>query len=239
MTEIVSGAAAEENKAEKPVFKLVWIFYIILGLFLLSVIAFVTLRPVLVLPRITLAPGYALIDQDGEQLTNEDMRGTITLYNFTHTSCEAPCPQTSLVMKEVQERLPEIDTGGLPVALVTISIDPDHDTPQVLRAYAEALGADLDGWHFATGPVDRLRWIIGGGFGFYFDHKEDGRIVFDPGFMLVDGVGILRAEYRTAEPDADQILEGMQLIADEVHNSDGANKVAYEAAHLFMCYPRG
>jgi len=239
MTEMVSDLAAERNKGEKPAFRLVWIFYILLGLFLVGVIAFATLRPILVLPRITLAPGFSLTDQDGNRLTNEDMRGKITLYNFTHATCAPPCPQTSLVMKEVQDRLPEIDTAGLPVELVTISIDPDHDTPQVLRAYAESVGADLDTWHFATGPLERLRWVIGGGFGFYFDHKDDGRIVFDPGFMLVDGLGILRAEYRTAAPDTDRILEGIQLIADEVQNSDGANKVAYEAAHLFMCYPRG
>ena len=239
MTDMVSGVATEKNKAEKPAFKFVWLFYIILGLFLLGVIAFAAFRPILVLPRITLAPGYSLTDQDGNRLTNEDMRGTITLYNFTHTSCEPPCPQTSLAMKEVQDRLSEIDTGGLPVELVTISIDPEHDTPQVLRAHAESVGADPNIWHFVTGPVERLRWIIGGGFGFYFDHKDDGRIVFDPGFMLVDGLGILRAEYRTATPDIDRILEGVQLIAEEVNNSDGANKVGYEAAHLFMCYPRG
>lgn len=239
MTEIVSGTAAEKNKAEKPALKLVWIFYVILGVFLVSVIAFATLRPILVLPRITLAPGYSLTDQDGNRLTNEDMRGTITLYNITHSTCEPPCPQTSETMKEIQDRLPEIETYGIPVELVTISIDPDHDTPEVLQAYAESVGADTDIWHFVTGPLDRLRWVIGGGFGFYFDHKEDGRVVFDPGFMLVDGAGILRAEYRSPTPDTDRILEGMQLITEEVQNSDGANKVAYEAAHLFMCYPRG
>ncbi len=239
MTEIVSGAAPEKEKAKKPAFKWAWIFYLILGIFLVSVIAFATLRPVLVLPRITLAPGYSLIDQDGNRLTNEDMRGKITLYNFNHTTCQEPCPQTSASMKEIQDRLPEIDTYGIPVQLVTISIDPEHDTPEVLQEYAQLVGADPAIWHFATGPVEKLRWIIGGGFGFYFDHKEDGRIVFDPGFMLVDGAGILRGEYRTAAPDTDRLLEGIQLIAEEVEKSDGANKVAYEAAHLFMCYPRG
>jgi protein SCO1/2 len=191
------------------------------------------------LPRITLAPGYSLIDQDGNRLTNEDMRGSITLYNFTHTTCAAPCAQTSGVMREIQDRLPEVESYGIPVKLVTISIDPEHDTPEVLRDYAAVVGADPEIWHFVTGPVDRLRWIIGGGFGFYFEHKDDGRIVFDPGFMLVDGLGILRAEYRTATPDTDRILDGIQLITEEVEKSKGANKVAYEAAHLFMCYPSG
>jgi protein SCO1/2 len=57
--------------------------------------------------------------------------------------------------------------------------------------------------------------------------------------MLVDGLGILRAEYRMATPDTDRILDGIQLITEEVEKSKGANKVAYEAAHLFMCYPSG
>jgi protein SCO1/2 len=239
MTDIVSGVSPENEEVKKPAFKLAWIFYLILGLFLIGVIAFATLRPILVLPRITLGPGFALTDQDGNRLTNEDMRGKIALYNFTHTSCEEPCPQTSLVMKEVQDRLPEIETYGIPVELVTISVDPEHDTPQLLREYAAELGADTATWHFVTGPEEKLRWIIGGGFGFFFDTYDDGRVVFDPGFVLVDGLGILRAEYRSPTPDVERILEGMQLIAEEAEKSAGANKVAYEAAHLFMCYPRG
>jgi protein SCO1/2 len=175
VTEIVTGnAASDGSRVERPAFKLAWLLYLVLALFLLAVVAFAALRPMLVLPRITLAPGFSLTDQDGKRLTNEDMRGKITLYNFSYPTCAPPCPQTSLVMKEVQDRLSKIDTRGLPVEVVTISIDPNHDTPQVLRAYAESVGADLNTWHFATGPLDRLRWIIGGGFGFYFDHKDDG-----------------------------------------------------------------
>ena len=239
MTDFVSVSGTEAGEIKKPGFKYVWLFYLILGLFLAAVIAFATFRPILVLPRITLAPGYSLIDQDGNRLTNEDMRGKITLYNITYTSCTTPCPATGPVMKDIQDHLAEIDTGGLPVELVTLSVDPDHDTPEVLQSYAESLGADLDLWHFATGPTERLRWIIGGGFGYYFNKNVDGQIVFDPGFMLVDGAGILRAEYRTASPKSGRILSDIELIAEEVNKSGGANKVAYEAAHLFMCYPKG
>ncbi|UCC53663.1 MAG: hypothetical protein JSV68_06745, partial [Anaerolineaceae bacterium] len=114
-----------------------------------------------------------------------------------------------------------------------------HDTPQVLRSFSESLGADPARWHFVTGPVERLRWVIGGGFKLYLDHMDDGRIVLDPGFMLVDGLGILRAEYRMADLEADRVLRDIVLIAEEAQNGGGANKVVYEAAHLFMCYPRG
>lgn len=239
MTDLVSATSAESGKGKKPAFKLVWLFYLVLGLFLLAVLTFATLRPILVLPRITLGPGFSLIDQDGNRLTNEDMRGKITLYNITHTRCTSPCPETSKIMKDVQVRLEGVDTGGIPVELVTISVDPERDTPETLLAYAESLDADLNKWHFATGPEDRLRWIIGDGFRLYFNKSDDGRIVFDPGFMLVDGIGILRAEYRTGTPKAERIVSDIELIVKEVNNSDGANKVAYEAAHLFMCYPRG
>jgi len=238
MSDLVSEKPTETGHFRKPAFKFVWLFYLVLGFFLLAVLAFATFRPILVLPRITLAPGYSLVDQDGQRLTNEDMRGKITLYNITYTNCMAPCLDTSLVMKDVQDQLQGIETGGLPIELVTISIDPERDSPEVLSAYADSLAADLESWHFATGPVDRLRWIVGDGFRLYFNLGEDGRMVFDPGFMLVDGLGILRAQYRTATPKTERILSDIELIAKEVNNSDGANKVAYEAAHLFLCYPR-
>ncbi|MDX1413622.1 MAG: SCO family protein [Candidatus Promineifilaceae bacterium] len=239
MSDLASEAPASAGRIRKPTFKLVWLFYLVLALFLLSVISFATFRPILVLPRITLAPGYSLVDQNGDQLTNEDMRGKITLYNVSHTNCSYPCPDTGLIMKEVQDQLKSIDTGGIPVELVTISINPEQDTPEALRTYAGSLGADNDRWHFVTGPIERLRWVVGDGFRLYFNKQDDGEIVFDPGIMLVDGLGILRAEYRSANPNVDRIVSDIELIAEEVHKSDGANKVAYEAAHLFMCYPRG
>lgn len=235
---MVSDALSSDNgKTAKTGFSLVWLLYGLLALLLVGVLAFVIFRPILVLPRIKLAPGYALTNQDGNRLTNEDMRGKVVLYNITHTSCEPPCLQTSQTMREVQTRLDEIGAGDVPVELVTISLDPAIDTPEVLREYADSLDADLGSWHFITGPLDRLKWIVGGGFGVYFDHREDGRLVYDPAIMLVDGLGILRAEYITGDPGSDRIMRDLNLILEEVEKSKGANKVAYEAAHLFMCYP--
>jgi len=214
------------------------VVYVLLSLLVVGVLAFATLRPVQVLPRIRLAPGFLLTDAYGGRLTNEDMRGRLTLYNFTRTRCEAPCPQTSQVMQAVQARLGEIETD-LPIELVTISLDPEYDTPAALQAYAQKWQADPQRWHLVTGDAERLKWIVGGGFGVYYAFKEDGRFTFDPAFMLVDGAGILRAEYRTASPDVDRILRDLRLVVQEVENSTGAARYAYEAAHLFLCYPRG
>jgi protein SCO1/2 len=122
--------------------------------------------------------------------------------------------------------------------LVTISFDPAHDTPEVLRAYAQAVGADPARWRFATGDPARLKHIIGGGFEVYYAPNDDGSYTFDPAFVLVDGWGIIRAEYhyRTLVPDTERMLRHIGVIAEEVRNSKGAARVAYEAAHLFLCY---
>lgn len=239
MTEIATSQESDNPPKQNTGFKLIWLLYIISGIVLLSVFAFVVFQPVQVLPRITLGPGYALIDQDGNRLTNEDVRGSIVLYNIMHTNCETPCTEMTATMQEVQARLGEVDTAGIPVRFVSISVDPAHDTPEVLKAYAESYDADPAQWHFVTGPIERLKWIVGGGFGLYFDKKDAETMVFDPGYFLIDGIGVLRAEYRTPTPGADRILRDIGYIVEEVQNSDGATRYAYEAAHLFLCYPRG
>ncbi len=231
-------ATRQSNTVHSRSRPILWGIYGLIGLLLVGTLAFATLRPILVLPRITLAPGFTLQDETGQRFTSEDLRGQLVLYNFTYTRCAAPCPATSDVMRAVQRRLDEVETGSIPVTLITISFDPEHDTPAVLSQYATQATADAPNWRFLTGDADRLKWVIGGGFGVYYQANEDGSFTFDPAFMLVDGAGILRAEYRTAAPEIDRILRDIGLVAKEANNSQGAKRAAYEAAHLFLCYPR-
>ena len=213
------------------------LFFILISLPLLGVLAFATFQPIQVLPRISLAPGFSFIDENGERLSNEDLRGSLTLYNFTYTDCGEGCLATGPVMQEVQEMVAEMDTGGIPFQQVTISFDPERDTPERLLAYAESVGADTLTWHFATGEPTRLKNVIGGGFGAYYNREEDGNFKFSPMFVLVDGWGIIRAKYRTGSPDLAIIERDINMIVEEANNSEGASRVAYEAAHLFLCYP--
>ncbi len=235
---MMSAPAAKSNRSPKSSGMLVWrLFYGFFGLIAASVIWFSTARPILVLPRITLAPGFYLSDQTGERFTSEDLRGQITLYSFTYTGCEAPCLQTSPVMAEVQARLPEVQSS-VPLKLVTFSIDPDNDDAAQLQAFANEMGADPDVWHLVTGGAAQLKSVIGGGFSVYYKAQEDGRYKLDPAFFLVDGSGVMRAEYLTESPDIDIILRDFGLLAAEADHSDGIYRFAYEAAHLFSCYPR-
>lgn len=213
--------------------------YAFAALLVLSIVSFKVFQPIQVLPRMRIAPAYNFIDQNGQPLTSETLRGHFVLYSFTYTNCPAPCYNTNDTIKEIQSRLGEVDLGGIPISFVTISIDPDRDTPEVLKEYGTSLNADFDQWKFATTTNKALlKTIVGAGFETYYEDKGDGNFALDPGYVLVDGWGIIRSEYRytTEVSDADRILRHLGVLAEEVQNSSGSAKLAYEAAHLFLCY---
>lgn len=213
--------------------------YGLLAIIMISAFAFKVFQPIQVLPRMQLSPAFDLTDQSNQRLTSEDLRGQFVLYTFTYTNCPAPCYNINETMQEVQSRLHEVRLDGIDVSFITISIDPERDTPEVLKSYAETIGADTDKWKFATTTNKALlKTIIGSGFETYYEDKGNSNFAFDPAFVLVDGWGIVRAEYRytTEVSHADRILRHLGVLAEEVHNSKGTAKYAYEAAHLFLCY---
>ena len=213
------------------------ILYALILLPVIGALAFAIFRPIQVLPRITLSPGLSLVDQNNARLTNEDLRGRIVLYNFTYTNCPAPCPQSNEPMQTMQARVRESGATDIPISLVTISFDPARDTSEKLRAFADQVGADATQWRIATGDAMRLKYALGGGFNLYYNPNADGTFTFDPLFVLVDGWGIIRAYYKTATPSVDRVTRDIRLLQDEARNSTGAARYAYEAAHLFLCYP--
>lgn len=205
----------------------------------LAVVALAAFRPIRVLPRIAPAPGYALTDQDGQRFTSEEMRGTVTLYDFRPvSSCNGPCDATTDVMRTIQDELAVLGVEDPPVKLVTISLDPEHDTPEVLRTKAAELGADTNRWRFATGSADLVKMVVGGGFDVFYDNQDDGSVRYDPAMVLVDGWGIIRAEYRVGVPNPEHVLKDIQSVTNEAQKSRGPARLAYEATHLFVCYTR-
>jgi protein SCO1/2 len=94
-------------------------------------------------------------------------------------------------------------------------------------------------WKIVTGDAGRVKNLVGGGFEVYYDAanvQPDGTFAFEPDFILVDGSGILRARYRTETLDPETAARHFELVAREVRDSDGPARLAYEAAHLFVCY---
>jgi protein SCO1/2 len=104
------------------------------------------------------APDFALRDQDGRPVSLTDLRGKTLLLDFVYTHCPGPCPILTGTHVAVQQALP----AGLRerVRFVSISLDPARDTPEALRAYASARGADLSGWSFLTGDEDAVADVL-------------------------------------------------------------------------------
>lgn len=205
---------------------------------LLAIYAFVFFEPVQVLPKKGPAPGYQLVDQAGQSFGSETLRGSLTLYAFSHSHCTGLCAEVVDRQREVQERLATTDIG-LPVRLVTVSIDTEYDTPATLQTWATGLGARPATWTFLTGDAQSVRRLVSVGFGVFYSRNNNGDWDMDARLALVDGWGLLRAEYGTEAyvPSAERLLSDLKLVADEALAADGPGRMAYDAAQLFGCYP--
>ena len=210
---------------------------LLLALPILGAFAFAVFQPIQVLPRISLSPGFSFTDHDGARLTSDDLRGKLVYYSFMYTDCTEPCPQPVKGLQIIQEAVDRAGGGQVPIEFVAISFDPERDTPERLRAVAAEQGLDLERWHLVSGDAAQLKNVIGAGFGAYYEQADDGSFAFDPMYVLVDGWGIKRAVYRTPMPDPTRIERDINYIYKELDNSEGLNRLAYEAAHLFLCYP--
>jgi len=103
---------------------------------------------------------FRMRDQLGREVTRDDLRGRIVLFDFMFTNCPFICPPLSANMRTMQERLVGVDG----VLFVSVSVDPAHDTPEALRAYAERIGADPNRWWFLSGEFEQTRVLSEEGF---------------------------------------------------------------------------
>ncbi|AMV36668.1 DUF420 domain-containing protein [Planctomyces sp. SH-PL62] len=98
---------------------------------------------------------FALVERSGEAVTDADFADRVAVVSFVFTRCQLSCPRITSIMKSLQDRL-----AGADVQLVSLSVDPEYDTPEVLRDYADRFGADRDRWWFLTGPRDPILAMI-------------------------------------------------------------------------------
>ena len=173
------------------------------------------------------------------RLTSEDLRGTIVLYSFGYTNCGEACDVVNATVAGVAARQDEFDLDDTELRFVTVSFDPERDTPEQMAAYATSIGADGAEWTVATPAPDLTKAIVGAGFRTWYEPRDGGEFAFDPTLVLVDGWGVVRGEYRyqTIASDVDKLVHHIDLLGEEIRNSHGAASFAYEAAHYFLCYP--
>jgi protein SCO1/2 len=162
------------------------------------------------LPHLGSIGQFNLTNQNNQNFGSADLAGKIWIADFVFTNCHGPCPIISSRMSELQKPLQETD-----VHLVSFTVDPATDTPEVLRSYAEKLQAQQGRWDFLTGPKSVLYDLSAKRFklGVSDQDGEPGQPVHSTRFVLVDRRGDIRGYYDALAPD-------------------GVTKVLADASHL-------
>lgn len=164
-------------------------------------------------------PAFALTDQSGKPFGLAELQGKVWVADFVFTRCPQVCPLLTGHMAEVQKRAAGLGPG---FQLVSISVDPTYDTPEVLTRYMQKRHLDRSNWHFLTGPTDEaIQKVVTDGFKEMLDRdgskgpQDFMSIVHGGHFVLVDGTGQIRGYYDANEPAAlDALLRDARALAD-------------------------
>jgi protein SCO1 len=125
----------------------------------LGVLACQPQQPLDVLGR---TPTFSLTDQTGATFNSEQLRGKVALVDFVYTHCTDACPLISASFAQAQRKLADDKVLGSKVVLVSLSVDPTHDTPTVLAEYGQRFKADPSSWKFLTGDFDAVFDVVTG-----------------------------------------------------------------------------
>jgi protein SCO1/2 len=157
-------------------------------------------------------PQFALVDSGGAKFGSADLAGRVYVADFIFTRCGSICPQLTRAMGRLDQRYREHGVDG--VRLVSITIDPTFDSPEVLGRYAAEYGIDTDRWTLLTGPPETIRTLIIEGFHLGLgdppgadtsgDRLVD--IVHSGKLVLVDGDGGIRGYYDSDGEGLDELF---------------------------------
>ena len=162
-------------------------------------------------------PEFTFTNQDGEQVGRADMEGKVTIVDFFFTSCPSICPKMSAEMERVNDMFRDYDN----VRIMSISIDPTYDSPEVLKKYADEHHAEAGKWDFLTGGVQETYDLAKCGF---IIPSVDGLgvpddFVHSDKFVLVDEQGRIRGYYSgTSREDVDLLMLETKVL---LHASEG------------------
>ena len=153
--------------------------------------------------RLAKAPEFSFTSQDGKTISTADLKGKVWVANFIFTRCAGPCPLMTGHMSELNQKLGDKLKD---VELVSITVDPEYDSPQVLKEYGERVGASPERWKFLTGPTDKVQNVVVKGFLQALSKDDEGAPLHSTRFIVIDREGWIRSFQDGNDPELVQKL---------------------------------
>ncbi|QDT38566.1 SCO family protein [Stratiformator vulcanicus] len=147
---------------------------------------------------------FSLTDSTGSEVTRQDLAGKPFVVGFIFTRCAGPCPRVSGQMRLLQDKMKALKIDA---RLVTLTVDPDYDTPEILAQYAEIFGADSERWIFLTGQKSNVYQLITDDFlmpvqEMEGDERQPGfEVLHTTNLLLIDEDGVVRGKYNAVLPN--------------------------------------
>jgi len=160
-------------------------------------------------------PDFSFINQAGDSVFRDDFAGKVIVTDFIFTSCPGICPTLTTHMGKVQEAYKKDND----VQILSFSVDPTYDTPEVLRAYVDKYDIDNKRWMLLTGNKEKMYDLIQNGFRLsaYEDSLAPGGIFHDQRFVLLDGGFHFRGFYfGNEEENVDQLIKDIAFLKEEM-----------------------
>jgi protein SCO1/2 len=218
---IIPAVAETERKAPPGPLRLspFWLVFAALALAVPVAPLLLTQRPP-DLPELGQLPSFSLVDQDGKPFGPQQVRGKVWVADFIFTSCTDACPRLTARMHTLQDWLDPAENIGL----LSVTVDPERDTPPKLAEYARSSGARTSLWKFVTGPQEDVERAVVGGFHMAMGRVPSGstgdplraqafEILHGDRLVLVDAKGRLRGYYVADDEGLRRILRDARSLA--------------------------
>lgn len=168
-------------------------------------------------------PDFVFTNQDNRLISNEDYLGKVYVIEFFFTSCPTICPIMNTNMKRLEKAFGDRNDFGI----ASFTIDPEKDTPEQLKRYAENLGVFSQNWHFLTGDADEIYDLANTGFNIFagINPNVAGGFEHQGYFALVDQNGYLRSRtdsfgnpivYYLGISESELDIQGTDMLLEDV-----------------------
>lgn len=155
---------------------------------------------------------FTLTDQSGKNFQFKNLRGKVVVVAFAYTTCPDVCPLITAALRQVQTNLSNGERQNS--HLLTVTTDPEIDSPKVLAGYAKRYGAELSGWSFLTGDESTLK-SVWKNFGVGVKRKARGLVNHTPLTAIVDRHGVLRFVYIGPSPEVKLVLRDVRSLMSD------------------------